>query len=153
MSCLHLTIMRFWLWYSTCYPWKQKNNLGPMYCKSRDHEKPLQLAALSSMIHLEYNVQLGCYSFHSDMTLTIYSSGLPTSFHSYLPLEFHTKKTLIHKHLRQGRPDQIEPINGHFIQSVTHCYTARMQTPVSPPRLCQCSNQKYNSRSTFKNHP
>jgi len=85
---------------------EKSNKIRLTDCQSRDGGKPLQHAAIHSMIQLEYNIQLGCYWCDSDMKLGIYSSGLPTSFRYHLPLLFHTTKSWIHKHLNQGRPDQ-----------------------------------------------
>jgi len=105
MSYLYWTIMRFRLMYTSIYPTKQTNNIGLTYCKLRVGGKPLQFAYIPSRIHLEYNLQVGCDLFHSHMMLTIYSSGLPISFCYHLPLQFHTTKSWVQKHLSQVTAD------------------------------------------------
>ena len=47
----------------------------------------------------------------------------------------------------------IKLIGRRFIKYVNHLHTAEVQTPVSPPRCCQCSNQKYDPGCPFKNRP
>ena len=101
MSDLDLTFMRFRLSYTSMYPGKQTNNICLTYSKSQDGGKPLQLASICSSIHLEYNAQVGCYLFHTDLKLTIYSSGLPTAFRNHLPLQFNTTESWRHKHVSQ----------------------------------------------------
>jgi len=39
-------------------------------------------------IHLVLNRQVGCYAWHFDFRLTVFSSGLPTTFHDVLPQDF-----------------------------------------------------------------
>ena len=70
-----------------------------------DGWKPLQPAAIHSRIHLEWNVQVDCYFFHFPLKLTIYSSGLPTSFCDYLLLHFHTGKSWLHAQLSNVQAD------------------------------------------------
>jgi len=110
ISCLYLTIMSLPLLYTSIDPCKETWNIVTTYCKSRDSGKPLQLAATHSRIHLECNEQVGCHLFHSDLKLTIYSSGLPTSFHYHLPLLSHPSKSWLNQHLSQVRvdPDQAD---------------------------------------------
>ena len=43
----------------------------------------------------------------------------------------------------------IEPHNGRFIQCARCWDTAAMQTPVSPPRRCNCNHRKYGPGRTF----
>jgi len=70
------------------YLCKQTDNFGLTLCKSHNSRKPVQPAAICSRIHLVQNVQVGCYAFHFDWKITIYSSGLPTSFRYHLALDF-----------------------------------------------------------------
>jgi len=105
MSYWYLTIMRFQLSYTMIHTAKPTINIGPIYCTSQDCWKPLQLASRHSRTHLGYNVQVSCYLFHSDIKLTIYSSGLHTSFLYHLPLQFHTTISWLHKHLSQVTAD------------------------------------------------
>jgi len=123
MAYLYLTTMGFRQSYGSTYPWKQ-THIRPTDCKSRHVGKPLQLAVICSRIHVEYNEQVGCYLFHSDMKLTIYSSGLSTSFCYHLLLVFHTIKSWIHNHLSEVAKDPkqadwwaLHPIRHSFAHS------------------------------------
>jgi len=68
---VYRTIMRFQLSYAPIHLWKQINNIGPTDCKSWESGKPLQFAVTCSRIHVEYNIQVGCYLLDSEMELTI----------------------------------------------------------------------------------
>jgi len=81
------------------------NHIGLNLCKAWHGEKPLRLEALRSRISLESNVQVGCYLLHSNLLLTIYSSGLPTTSQYYIPLLFETTKSWLHKHHSKLRGD------------------------------------------------
>ena len=143
MYLLYLTIIRFQMLYDTVYPQKQMNNIGPAYCKSRDGGKPLQHAVKSSRMRDEYNVQVGCFLFHSDMNLIIYSSWLPSSVHYHLPLLLHTTKPWIHKHLcevatdpkqaDQRAPRTIHHSLAHSQKADTCLSTATL--PMNPPTI------------------
>jgi len=87
------------------YHWTQTLNIGPAYGTSQDTGKPLQLAAISSRIHLEYNVQLICYSFYSDMKRTIDSLVISSSCCYHLHFQFQTTKSWIQTQLTLGRPN------------------------------------------------
>jgi len=128
--------VRFRLSYTSISPHTETNDIRPTYCKSRHGGKPLELAANSIRIHLEYNVQVGYYWFHSDLKLTVYSSGLPTSFRYHLPLLFHTSKSGLHKHLSQVRvdPDWADrPVLHPMRHSLEHNYNG--ETSQSNPML------------------
>ena len=108
MSYLCLKIMRFRLLYTAIYACWQTNNIRPTYCTSQGGGKPLHLVDIRRRIHLQYEKHLGCYLFHSDMKLTIESSGHPTSFRYHLPLLFHTRKSWIHNNPSHWRADRIQ---------------------------------------------
>jgi len=98
MSCLHLRNITFQLSFITLDLCKETNNIGLTTCQLQDDLKPLQPLAIWSRIYHELNMQVGCYSFHSDLKLTLYFSGLPTSFNHHLPLLFHISKLCLHNH-------------------------------------------------------
>ena len=74
----------------------------------------MQPAAMRNRIHLVYNEQLGCYACHYDLTLTIYSSGYPTSFQYLLPQDIPLRSSIIISSLSQQQimaqqtPQQVE---------------------------------------------
>jgi hypothetical protein len=92
--------------------------------------KPLQLAVLRRRIHLQYKVHVGCYLFHSDMRLTIYSSGLPASFCNHLPLLFHTNESWIHNHSSEVRAD-LNQTNRRALHQVCHSLAHKKKTDTS----------------------
>jgi len=116
---LYLTFIWFRLSCASIYHSKQTLIIRPTNCKLRDREKPLQLAVIGSRIHVEFKLLVGCYLLHSDMKLTIYSSGLPTSFRYHLPLQFHNTKSCIHKHLSQLTMD-MKQANHWALHSISH---------------------------------
>lgn len=101
MSNGYLAIIGFLPSYALIYHWEHTYDTGPTSSISRDGGKPRQLVLICSRIHVQYNIQVGCYLLHSDMNLTIYSPGLPPSFRNHLLLLFHTTKCWIHNHLSQ----------------------------------------------------
>jgi len=105
MSYLDLTIMQFRLSFTSIHPCKQTMAIGLSYCKSQGGGKPLQLAPIRYKIHLEYIEHVDCYWFHSDMMITIQSSGFATSFPYHLPILSHTSNSWIHNNLSQVRAD------------------------------------------------
>jgi len=143
MSYLNLSIIWFRLSYPAMHHWKETNNIGPNYCKSRDGGKPLQIAVIRSRIHVQYNVQVGCYLCHSDMKLTIYSSGHPMSFRYHLPLLFHTTQWWIHIHLSQVATNRKQADQGvlHHIRNFlahsknTDTSQSTATLPMKPPKI------------------
>ena len=63
------------------YICKQTHNIRPTWFKLQGGWQPVQRAATHNRIHLVYNEHVGSYAYHFDLKLTIYSSGLPMSFH------------------------------------------------------------------------
>jgi len=161
MCFLYLTNMRFRVSFAYIYSCNQTNNIRPTWSKSQDGWRPMQPAAICSRIPLEYNVQVGCYSFYFDLTPTIYCSGHPTSFHYHLPQDFPLLFVIIYLIF------STTPYHGSsessawywrigtkwndkcFIQYTTHWDTATLQTPVSPLQHYQCSHWKYHPIRTF----
>jgi len=88
MYCLYPTNTTFRRLFSVIYHCTQKHNIAPIWCKSQDGWKPVQPAAIRCRIQVLYNVQVICYASHFDSKLTIYSSGLSTSFRYLLALDF-----------------------------------------------------------------
>jgi len=88
MYGLYVAKTRFWRSFTTMYPCQHTHNIGLTWCKSHDGWQPMQQAAMWNRIHLVQNEQVGCYPCHFDLKLTIYSSGLPTSFHYLLSQDF-----------------------------------------------------------------
>jgi len=78
--------------FTVIYPCEQTHNIGTTWCKTQHGRQPVQPAARCDRIHLVQIEQVGCYPCHFDLKLTIYSSGLPTSFRYLLsqdvPLHF-----------------------------------------------------------------
>jgi len=70
------------------YPFKQTHNIGPTWCKLHDGWQSVQPAAMHNRIQFVQNSEVSCYACHFDMKLTIYFSGLPTSFRYLLPQDF-----------------------------------------------------------------
>jgi len=108
ISLLYPSIMRFQLPFTSMYLVKQTDNAGPTYRKWQTGCKPLQPTTILSMIHSELIMQVRWYSFCFDRELTIYSSGLPTSFRYHLPLFYHTSKSGVQKHLLRADPNLVE---------------------------------------------
>ena len=79
---------RSWRSFPGLYRCQQGHNIGPTWCKSHDGWQPVQWAAMCNRIHLMQNKKVGCYPCHFDLKLTIYSSGLPTSFRYVLSQDF-----------------------------------------------------------------
>ena len=86
------TMTRFRRLFTVTHPCKPTHNIRPTWYKSQDGWPLMQLAVMRHRIHLVYNKQVGCYACQFDLQLTIYSSGLPTSFRYLLlqnsPLRF-----------------------------------------------------------------
>jgi len=143
MSHVYLAIMWLRLSYTEMYPCSQTNRIRPTDCTLRGGEKPQQLADILSKIHLEYNKHVGCYLFHSDLRLTIESSGLLTSFRYHLPLLFNTSNTWIHNHLSQVRAD-LNRAKWQALHHIPHSFAHSKNTdtssstamlPMQPPSL------------------
>ena len=140
--------MRFRPLYSSMYPWKHTGNIGLTHCKLHDGCNQLYVAAIRSKIHLELNVQVGCYSFHFDCMLTKFPSGLPTSFHYHLPLLVITSKSWLHNDLSNVRvdPNQVDwqalHTTRHSLGQI-HSAVIILPTATRPMHLlrpCQCTH-------------
>jgi hypothetical protein len=150
-NILYVTGYSFYIyqtWDLSCHSsWCVPGNKHTISDRLTEIAQPLESPAaihnppLHSRIRLELNVQVGCHSFHFDLYLTIVSSALPTSFHDHLP---HVSTTASYSS-RNTSPmcdgSQINPHNRCFKQYVTQRDTAATQTPISPPRHCNCSSR------------
>jgi len=144
--------MRFRLPYTLIYPWQHTNNTRPTDWKLRDGGKPLQLVVICSRIHIQYNVQVGCYLFHSIRNLTMYFSGLPTSFRNHLPLLFHTTKSWTNKHLSQVATDP-KHANQWALYPICHSLAHSKNADTSWSTVMLPMNpRKYDPGCTFKYH-
>jgi len=85
MCCSYLTNTIFRRSFTLIYCHKWTQIIGPTWCKSQDCWNPVQPAAIHARIKSVLNMQVGCYAFHVDLKLTIYSSGLPTSVCYHFP--------------------------------------------------------------------
>jgi len=99
--CEFVLNMRCQLLQTTRSPTEQSYMVGLTYWILWTHCKSIQSAAIHSTVCLEYNVQVGCHSFHFAFQVPIYSSGPPTSFRYHLSHLFHNSKLWLRKNLRQ----------------------------------------------------
>ena len=76
--------MRFRPSFTSIHPHMPTHIIGPTWCKTQDVRKPVLPSATRSRIHVEYHVQVGCYPFHLDLKLPIYSTRLPTAYRHHL---------------------------------------------------------------------
>jgi len=106
MSISCLGNMRFRRSFTCSYPGHELMDITPSCCNSLDGWEPLQLAAIFSGIHPQYNVQVGCCSFHFDLKLAMYYTGLPTSFSYHLALFSQTSTCWLYEHLTKVQVDQ-----------------------------------------------
>jgi len=111
--------MRFQQLLTSMYPSKRTENIRPTYYTSWDRWKHLPASTMCSMIHSELIVQVGCYSFHFDLTLTTYSSGLPTSFRYHLLFHLHNSRSWLHKHLCKVQAD-LNLVERQALQPMRH---------------------------------
>jgi len=148
MCCVYLTNIRFQWSFTTIYPWKQTNKINPTWCKLQHGWITMQPAVIHSRIRHVYNVHVGCYAFPFDFQLSIYSSGLPTSFcydHLITSTPANHGSTNTSARCEWIR---IELNDGCFIQYATCWGPTTMQTPRSPRQRCECSLWKYHPGPT-----
>jgi len=81
------------------------------------------------------------------------SSELPTSFRHHHLLTSTAANHGSTKTSARWEWSRIEQNNGRFIQYTTRWDPTTTQTPLSSPRHCKCSHQKYDPWCTVKNCP
>ena len=140
MNGFYLTTTGFRRSFTKIYPCKHTQNIAPTWCKSLDGWQPMQLAAMCSRIHLVQNGQVGCYPRHVDLKLTIYSSGLPTSFRYLFPQDFPLHFLIIISSLPQ--PQIMAPQRPQLGEGGTQwCSTTGGSSNTPPPETqLQCSH-------------
>jgi len=88
MYCFYHKNTRIRRLFTLIYSSDHTHNMGPTWRQSQDGWQPVQPAAMRNKIYLVWNEQVGCYTCQFDLNITIYSSGLPTSFWYLLPQDF-----------------------------------------------------------------
>jgi len=152
ISFLYLSNTRYQLSFTSMYPCKQTNKQT-----SSD-----QLTANCGTVGITSNLQqyaAGCILsrtcklsvIHSHVTDSLLYS--PQDFPLFVMIFLTISTTASHGSTNtSARFDsiRIEPNGGRFVQCTPGRDTIATQTPVSPPRLCNCSHRKYGPGRTYK---
>jgi hypothetical protein len=152
MSFLYLSNTRYQLSFTSIYPCKQTN-------KQTSSDR---LTANRGTVGITSNLQryaAGCILSRTCKLTVIHS--LVTCSLLYIPQDFPLfviifltfSTTASHGSTNTSarfESIRIEPNGGRFIQCSPGRDTIATQTPVSPPRRCNCSHRKYGPGRTFK---